>query len=143
MDLPSSLLNSELIKEKSVFYFTSSKINTKVPHNFIVIKNIDDSIIVFSCCTSQYQTICRYVSFNNYSEDTIASIDYNSYSFLKKPTYINCNSKIEYDYTEFTSLYQTGKINYRGEISDEEYDKIVNGIILSEDIEEELKDHLR
>lgn len=143
MDLPSSLLNSALIKEKSVFYFTCDKINASEPHNFIIIKNIDNSIILLTCCTSKYQTILNYVSFNKYSENTIASIDYNSYDFLKKPTFINCNSKIEYDYNEFTSHYIKGEISYRGEISDEEYAKIISGILLSEDIEEELKDHLR
>lgn len=139
MELPKSLLNSSLIKEKSVFYFSTSKISSPEPHNFVLVKCIDSSIIAFTCCTTNYNTIYKYIIRNGYPEETVASLDYNNYPFLSSPTYINCNSKTEFDYTEFLNLYQKGKVKYKGEISDEEYTKIVEGILLSEDIEEEFK----
>jgi len=143
MELPQDLLNSTLIKEKAVFYFSSEHLNTSEPHNFILVKNIDDKFIVFSCCTSQYNTIYNYIKRNDYSEETMTSLDYNEYEFLKKPTFINCNSKIEYTYSEFSDLYQKGRIKHKGEIKDSDYNAIVNGILLSEDIEEEFKDYFR
>jgi hypothetical protein len=143
MELPDILVNTSLIKEKSVFYFSSSKINSTEPHNFILIKRIDESLIVFSCCTTKYDTIYNYILRNNYPEETIASLDYNVHDFLKSPTFINCNSKTEYSYREFVDLYSKGKITYKGEITTEEYDKIVDGMILSDDIEDEIKDYLK
>ena len=143
MELPSSLINTTLIKEKAVFYFRSEQLSSSEPHNFVVVKNVDNTFIVFSCCTSQYDTIYNYIKRNDYPEETMTSLDYNDYKFLKKPTFINCNSKIEYTYTEFTDLYQNGKIKHKGEISDEDYQAIVNGILLSEDIEEDFKDYFR
>jgi hypothetical protein len=139
MDLPSSLINS-LIKEKSIFYFVSDKINTTEPHNFILLKNSDNKIIVFSCCTTKHQTITRYIQRNNYPIETMASIDYNNYDFLKSPTFINCNSKTIYPYEVFKGMYDSGKIKYRGDISTDEYNLIVAGMLLSDDIEGEIKD---
>lgn len=141
MELPSSL-TSTLFKEKTVFYFTSEQVN-KEPHNFVIIKNYNNTFLFFSCCTSQYNTVYNYIKRNNYDEATMTSLDYHKHSFLKKPTFINCNSKIEYSYSEFVQLYEDGKIKYKGRISDEEYKSIVKGILLSEEIEEELKDKFR
>lgn len=142
MILPDSFKDS-LLKEKNVFYFSSDKINSKEHHNFILLKNIDNKIIILSCCTSQYATIQKYIKASGNHQDTIASIDYNAYSFLSKPTFINCNGYIEYTRAEFFKLYEDGKITYRSEISNEEYSSIVNGCLLSDDIEEEFKDLLR
>ncbi|MGY6648036.1 hypothetical protein [Wenyingzhuangia sp. IMCC45574] len=141
MELP-SCLSSILVKEKKVFYFVSEQIN-KVPHNFVVLKNIDNSLLFFSCCTSQYDTVYKYVMRNGYDEKTIAHLDYKTHSFLTKPTFINCNSKVEYSYNDFMSLYNKGRIKYKGEVNDDEYERIVEGILLSEEIEEDFKNYLR
>lgn len=139
MDLPDHLKSSILV-EKSIFYFSSPKINSSDPHNFIILKNLDNKIIFFTCCTSQYDTVLRYIDKSGNHQNTITSIDYNSYSFLKKPTFINCNSYIEYSKEEFFQLYDNGHVQYRDKISSEEYDSIINGYLLSDDIEEDFKD---
>jgi len=135
MDLPSDLINS-VIKDRAVFYLRTNKINSDEPHYFIVISNIDNKIIALSCCTTQYDTILKYIKRNKYPDNTIADIDYNSYSFLKTSTFINCNSKIEFDYDDFVKKHLKDE---RGEINDEDYKKIVNGMLSSPDIEEEFK----
>jgi hypothetical protein len=139
MDLPSNLINS-VIKDKAVFYLRTNKINSGEPHYFIVISNIDNKIIALSCCTSQYDTILKYIKRNKYPDNTIADIDYNSYDFLKTPTFINCNSKIEFDYDDFVKMHLKDE---KGEINDEDYEKIVDGMLISPDIEEEFKVKLK
>lgn len=141
MELPSSL-TSTLFKEKAVFYFISEQVNQE-PHNFVVIKNDNNTFLFFSCCTSRHDTVYNHIKRNNYDEATMTSLDYNKHSFLKKPTFINCNTKIEYSYSVFVDLYENGKIKHKGSITDEEYENIVKGILLSEEIEEELKDKFR
>lgn len=135
MDLPSNLINS-VIKDKAVFYLRTNKIDSGEPHYFIVISNIDNKIIALSCCTSQYDTILKYIKRNKYPDNTIADIDYNSYDFLKTSTFINCNNKIEFDYDEFVKKHLKDE---KGEINNEDYKKIVDGMLSSPDIEEEFK----
>lgn len=137
MDLPSNLINS-VITDGSVFKFSTT--NLPIPHYYIVISNIDNKIIALSCCTTQYDTIQKYLKKNNYSEKILVDIDYNNYNFLKKATFINCNTKIEFEYNDFVKKHlkdQKGEINY------EDYKKIIEGILISPDIEEEFKDLLK
>ncbi len=135
MDLPSNLINS-VIKDKAVFYLRTNKISSDEPHYFIVISNIDNKIIALSCCTTQYDTILKYIKRNKYPDSTIADIDYNNYDFLKVPTFINCNSKIEFDYDDFVKKHLKDE---KGKINEEDYKKIVDGMLISPDIEEEFK----
>jgi hypothetical protein len=137
--LPNDLINS-VIKDGSVFKFSTNKINTTEPHYFIVISNIDNKIIALSCCTSQYDTIQKYLKKNNYSQKILVDIDYNNYNFLKKPTFINCNTKIEFNYIDFVKKHLKDK---KGEINQDDYTKIVEDILISPDIEEEFKDFLK
>lgn len=135
MNLPENLINS-VIKDKAVFYLRTNKISSNEPHYFIVISNIDNKIIALSCCTTKYETILKYITRNKYPETTIADIDYNSYDFLKTPTFINCNSKIEFDYDDFVQKHLKDQ---KGEINEADYKKIVDGMLISPDIEEEFK----
>lgn len=139
MDLPINLINS-VIKEKAVFYFRTSKIHSEEPHYFIVISNIENKIIALSCCTSQYDTILKYIKRNKYPDNTIADIDYNDYSFLKTSTFINCNGKIEFEYDDFVKKHLKDE---KGEINDVDFKKIVVGMLNSPDIEEEFKEILK
>lgn len=139
MDLPSNLINS-VIKDRAVFYLRTNKINSNEPHYFIVISNIDNKIITLSCCTTQYDTILKYIRRNKYPDSTIADIDYNNYNFLKAPTFINCNSKVEFEYDDFVKKHLKDE---KGEINVEDYKKIVAGMLISPDIEEEFKEMLK
>lgn len=137
MELPSTLINSA-IKDGTVFKFSTTSLPE--PHYYIVISNIDNKIIALCCCTSQYDTIQKYLIKNNYSEKILVDIDYNNYNFLKKPTFINCNIKTVIEYNEFIKNHLKDK---KGEINQEDYKKIIEGILISPDIEEEFKDILK
>lgn len=139
MDLPDDLINA-VIKDRAVFYLKTNKINSNEPHYFIVISNIDNKIIALSCCTTQYDTILKYIKRNKYPDCTIADIDYNNYGFLKAPTFINCNNKIEFEYDDFVKKHLK---NEKGEIDDTDFKKIVDGMLSSPDIEEEFKEILK
>jgi hypothetical protein len=139
MDLPINLINS-VIKEGAVFYFRTNKISSDEPHYFIVISNIDNKIIALSCCTSQYDTILKYIKRNKYPDNTIADIDYNNYVFLKNPTFINCNGKIEFEYNEFVNKHLKDE---KGEVNQNDLKKIIDGMLNSPDIEEEFKEILK
>ena len=142
MDIPSNLLKNS-IKEGNVYYFASTKINSSEPHYYVCIKKTDNDILIMSCCTSKYDTSYKYIQRNNLPLETLVYLDPQKNSFLSTKTYINCNSYIDFTIDDFLSKYTRGEIKLKGEINKDDYHQIVNGLIISPDIEEELKETLR
>ncbi|MBC7523341.1 MAG: hypothetical protein H7239_02735 [Flavobacterium sp.] len=138
MDLP-NLLIKNLLSGGNIFYFTSNKILSNEPHNFVLLKN-HNKLLYFSCCTKQYDTIQKYIIKSKNDENTLASLDYNKYDFLKFPTFINCNNYTLYTELEFVNLYNNSKIKFKGVLDIAEFELIKKGLLLSNDIEQEIKD---
>ncbi|WP_069659218.1 hypothetical protein [Arcticibacter eurypsychrophilus] len=144
MDLPASVFSS-MIKERAMYYFSAKKlIITDVPHHFIVIKKLSGGVLILSCCTSKFDTIYKFISLKKFPEETMVTIPaYTEDTKLTKHTYVDCNKYFEYTIREFEILYKKGGIKCTGTLPEEYYEKIVYGMIVSPEIEEELKDELK
>lgn len=133
------------IKERKVYYFSSDKINVDNPHYFICIKKTEQDILILTCCTSQFETIKRFVETRSLPYETLVWIKPNEEDddnpFIVD-TYVNCNKVFEHTIEEFRNKYNSDLISFSGEISMNYYSQIVNGLNLSPLIEGEIKDCL-
>jgi hypothetical protein len=142
MNLPASLFISG-IRTKEVFYFSTNKINTGIPHYFICIKKDESEILLFSCCTTKGDKREEYITKMGISLETLVYIkpgeDGNPFN---DETYVDCNKAIPFTIEEFEIMHKSGKIDYKGEISDDHYIQIIIGLLKSPQIEQSIKDTL-
>jgi hypothetical protein len=98
----------EAIAERKVYYFASERLNTPEPHYYICIKKTDDDILILSCCTSQFETVKRFVETRNLPYETLVYInpdaDDQNCPFYKQ-TFINCNEYHSYTVEDFKNMY--------------------------------------
>jgi hypothetical protein len=129
------------IQEKKVYYFSSIFLKTTEPHYFICIKRTEDEVLILTCCTSQRDTIQKFIEKKNLPFETMVWI---SPSDRENPfytdTYVNCNSTFTYTVDEFRSMYDSDKIDFSGEISLNYYSQIITGIHKSPLVEAETKE---
>lgn len=132
------------VEEKKIYYFSSSYLNTDVPHHFICVKKNDDDIIFLSCCTSQFETVSRYVETRSLPNETLVYLSPdNTENPFDRDTYVNCNDELKtYTLEDFENMYDNDSISYTGEISDSQYQQILTGIHYSPLIEEEVKEEI-
>ncbi|GAA0536060.1 hypothetical protein [Chitinophaga japonensis] len=139
MKIPFDLFLSA-VRERKVYYFTTPKITTGVPHYFICIKKTDESLLVFTCCTSQFESRRRFIESRNLPNETLVYIKPNEDSSpFTKETFVDCNNCFIYTANEFKKMYDSSIIQYSGEISDIYYEQIIIGLRASPLIEEEIK----
>jgi hypothetical protein len=136
----SSAMFLDSIEEKKIYYFSSSVLNTNTPHNFICIKRTSDDLLILSCCTSKFETIKRFIETRNLPYETLVWLSENP--IFTKDTYINCNQYFEFTLGEFRRMYENNTIEFRGEVSQSDFENIINGLLNSPLIDEEIKDIL-
>ena len=142
MKLPVNVFLSA-IEQKKVYFFSSEKINITDPHFFICLKRTENDILIMSCCTSQFETVQRFVVTKSLPEKTLVWISpKDPANPFNKDTYVNCNSSQTYTVEEFKSMYEKDAVKYSGEISDDHYHQILIGIKASPLIDNETKDAL-
>ena len=129
------------ITEKKVYYFSSTQINTDIPHYFICIKRTDEDVLILSCCTSQFDTVKSFVESRNLPFETLVYITpADEINPFDKQTFVNCNEYFEYSVDDFRSKYETDSISFSGAISDGHYEQILIGIHASPLIAPEVKE---
>lgn len=142
MKVPFELFLSA-VQERKVYYFTSPKISSNIPHHFICIKRTDDSLLIFTCCTSQFESRKKFIESRRLPNETLVYIrpkeDGNPFT---KETYVDCNTCYVYTYEEFQRMYNSAVVQYSGEISEIYYEQIIIGLHASPLIEEDIKDIL-
>jgi len=142
MDIPDDILIKS-ISDGDVYYFSSTKIQSNEPHNFICVKKGNNDILVMACCSSKYETSLKYIKRQGISEDTLVYLDPAINTYLKKHTFVNCNNAFPFTKQEFLAKYRKNEIKFKGKVDSEDYDKIKNGLLISPDVEEEIKDIIR
>lgn len=142
MYLPVSLFTHG-IRTKEVFYFSTDKISTNVPHYFICIKKDETEILLFSCCTTKGAKREEYIQRRGFSLKTLVRINAGADGnpFLEE-TFIDCNNPIPFTVREFEEMYNSNKIEYKGEIGDDHYLQIILGLLESTEVEQIVKDTL-
>ncbi len=128
------------IDKGKIYYFKSNKLfSTNQPHYFIVIANPSDELIIFVCCTSQFDKRARFIELNNIPLSTLVWLKPNDENGLKKDSYIDCNNFFKYSKAELIQMYNQNQIEFIGYISDSKLKEIHQGILDSPLIVNEIK----
>lgn len=144
MKVPTDLFLSG-ISERKIYYFSTVKINSLQPHYFICIKRMNNDLLIMSCCTSQFETINRFITSRKLPKESLVWIEPDPQSVdnpFTKDTYVNCNSYLTYTLDEFKSMYESGTISYSGELSEDHYIQLLIGIHSSPLVDNETKETL-
>lgn len=140
MKLPTEMFLSA-IDERKVYYFSTTKISSTEPHHFICIKRTDNDVLIMSCCTSQFDTVKKFVETRSLPTETLVWISpTDAVNPFSKDTYVNCNSSFTYTVDEFRTMYSSDSVSYSGEISEDHYLQILIGIHKSPLIDKETKE---
>jgi len=131
------------IQEKKVYYFSNKNINTYTPHYYICLKRTDDDLLILSCCTSQFETVKRFIELSDLPFETLVWIKpKDGENPFIKDRYVNCNQYFSYSIDQFKQMYEQDNISFSGEISDVHFEQIIIGIKISPLIDEDIKDLL-
>lgn len=142
MNLPPELF-SLTIKEREIFLFETTKINSPDPHFFICIKKNENDILLFTCCTTKGNKREEYITKKGYPLSTLVHINHNnSDNPFTAPTFVDCNKCIPFTIEEFEKMCNERKATYKGEISSEYYEQILIGLLASPEIDNEIKQQL-
>jgi hypothetical protein len=128
----------QVIKEKSILYFSLNYQGNPDPHYYVLL-DTGTEILLFSVCTSKLDTILNFVKKRNLDYDTIVFIESEPDNPFSKNTYINCNSPVSIPCSEFKKMYEEGKIKYKDQLTDKHFDQIINGILKSRLVERKIK----
>lgn len=142
MEISDDLLLSG-ISDGNVYYFVSEKILSSEPHFYICIKKGLNDVLIMTCCSSTYETALKYIRRNGLPEETLVHLHPENNPYLRKHTFVNCNNAFEFTKEDFIGKYKRGEIAFKGEIHPDDYKKIMEGLLISPDIEEEIKDVLK
>lgn len=131
------------INEKKVYYFSSVKLNTSVPHYFICVFKGADNTVILVCCTSDREDKRKKWIEKLGLHSTLVWIEPDDNNGLTKDTFVDCNTFFEYTVDAFKTMYENGLLDYKGEISATHYAQIINGLLDSPTIPTEFKELLR
>lgn len=129
MDLPLDLIKGQ-VQEGSIYMFSLEYKKNPKPHYYICLKTTDD-VVVFSCCTSQRDSVLNFIDRRGLPYDTVVYISEDHNNPFSKPTYVNCNGIEEIDWETFAEMYNTKKVKFKGTLDSVLYEKIIKGIMLS------------
>jgi hypothetical protein len=131
------------IDEKKVYYFSSTKLNTSVPHYFIAVLKGSKDTVILVCCTTDREDKRKKRIEKLGLHSTLVWIKPDNSNGLTKDTFVDCNSFFEYSIDDFKTMYENDLLEYKGEISETHYEQIINGLLDSPTIPTEIKELLR
>jgi len=143
IELPANFFVNS-IEEKEVILFRASK-ETVDPHFYICIKKTKEDVLMLALSTTQKERILKFVSINNCHPDTIVEIKPNSEdsdSVFNKHCYVNCNDVYPYTSEELKTMHDKGLLKPIGILHQKYYEAIVNGICLSQLVDNDFQDLL-
>lgn len=60
-----------------------------------------------------------------------------------KDTFVDCNSVFEYSVRDFKTMYEQELLEYKGEVADSHYEQVINGLLESPNITDDIKELIR
>ena len=131
------------INEKKVYYFSSSKLNTTVPHYFICILKGEKDTLLMVCCTSDKNDKRKRRIEMLGLHSTLVWIKPDDNNGFTKDTFVDCNSVFEYSVRDFKTMYEQELLEYKGEVADSHYEQVINGLLESPNITDDIKELIR
>lgn len=131
------------IDEKKVYYFSTTQLNTAIPHYFVCILKGEKDALILVCCTSDKDDKRKKRIEMLGLHSTLVWIKPDNNNGLTKETFVDCNSIFEYSINDFKKMYEQDQLEYKGEVTEIHYEQIINGLLESPNITEEIKELIR
>ena len=130
--LPPEFVITSTLKVGVVYKIIAPElITTNEAHYFVVVAiNNADNYLLLS--TTQFYTKIKYLKKRNFHLDTLALIEPNQDNGLTENSYFNCNDSYIITKEQLIEKVREGSLSITGNISLEEYNKLVYSINLSE-----------
>ena len=138
MDLPEKLLE-ELTSESDIYFFNNGAM-IGVPGHFHICVKRKDKLVFFTACTSQINTIIRFLSNTATDPNTIPCIHPSQNNGFRELTFVDCNRVFDCSIQTLIENLQIGTITKgKGRVSLKEMRMLVNGIKLSKTVADNIK----
>jgi hypothetical protein len=142
MKLPLPLFQQG-IQAGKIYYFSSAEISP-IPHFFICIARSENEVVFLVCCTSQFEKRRKFIEMRNLPYSTLVWVKPNEDNSLEKDTFVDCNSApLEYSIENLSHRYDSGNLEFKGEVTASVLEQIKIGLLDSPLIEENLKEALK
>lgn len=136
---PFKALLASTVNVREVFFFGIPEVAGGIKHYFVCIKKSESEILVFTCCTTQFEKREKYILENGLSGDTLVEILPSNENGLKKRSLVDCNKFFPMTTDDFKKKVDDGTAQYKGEVTSDLYDLILTGIHASDEISPEQK----
>ena len=125
----------------NIYLLQKHKLRTTTePHLFIVVGKNDEEVVLFSCCTSQFEKRRKHIELAGLPETTLVYIKPDAYNHFDKNTYVDCNQVIPYTVDDLYALRIIGDLGQVGVLRKGKMEEIRTGINDSPNVEGEYKD---
>lgn len=130
--LPPDFVISSTLKVGVVYKIIAPElITTEEPHYFVVVAMSDsDNYMLLS--TTQLSNKIDYLTKRGYDLDTLAHLQPNTDNGLTADSYFNCNDSYTITKGQLIEKVKQGNLSISGNITFEEYNKLLYSINLSE-----------
>ena len=131
MKIPSEQVILMTLKVGAVYKMEAPElINTSIPHYFVVVAiNDDENFLILS--TTQVERRTEYIRKKGYDINTLAYIEPKENNGLTQNSYFDCNKYYTITRDQLIKKVDKEKLFPKGELTEEEYNKILNAINLS------------
>lgn len=138
MELPATLLE-EMVSESEVYFFEASSPIGVPGHMHICVKK-QSRILLFTACTSQTDTIYRFITRKGIDPNTLPCIAPSKNNGFRQNTFVNCNQIVECEPSAFAQMLQNKQARLLpGVLSQDEMASLVKGILLSVTVADNIK----
>lgn len=134
-------LSEAAVLEGNIYYFENN-VSFGVPGHMHVCVKRADTLLFFSTCSSKIQTAINLSKHFNWDIDTFPVYVANAATnkFDEQQTYVNCNQCYEISVADFVDLMERGEVRLlTGKFSEEDMERITNGVLKSTQIPREIK----
>lgn len=138
MDLPLVLLE-ELVAEAQICYFGKDS-TIGVPDHYHICVKKQGRTYMFTACTSQIDTIYRYLSHSGTDPNTIPCLSPSVSNGFRVLTFVNCNQVYVCESEAMADEIRLGHVSKeQGSLTEEEMLMLVKGIRLSRTVSDDIK----
>lgn len=131
----------ESVEERKIYFLAGNPPDNLISdHLHICLKKPDGSLLYMMCCTSQIEKVQKFIETRSLPFSTMVYLPSDDNNALKKDTCVNCNNVHICSENEFKNYYNTNSVKFVGKISEGQFKQILQGIIDSTLIEQDIKD---
>jgi len=130
----------ESVEERKIYFLKGNPPKDLISnHLHICLRKPDGKILYMVCCTSKIDKVQKFIETRNLPFSTMVHLPPDKNNNFDMDTCINCNNVQTCREEEFKKYYNGGNVNFIGNISEGQFVQILQGIIDSTMIVQEIK----